>query len=374
MSPTADSPVSAVERSFYEAEFAGSTLVVALSELDNPILVQLRRVATSLQRTGAHLVVVTDLPRPGAGWAPMFGRALGDQPIVLDEPTTSEDSYHLADLWLAIADGRSVVVDAGGEPAVTVAGRIAASLRARKLIVTDPDGGWGDPPRSFADVEEPGLGIAAALADRRGGLVVPAIEAALAGGVLSVNLCRARDLDRELFTFDGTGTLFTSGGYLRVEPLRVEDLPVVERLVAQGTTDGVLRPRGRREVARLASTGLGARVLGGDHLAGIVSLETEPYRAERMGEVACLYAVSRFSGAGAGGMLVDALVAGAGDRGLDAVFAVTVSDAAAGFFARKGFDEVAQDEVPAVKWSGYDEARRARARAFLRSTGRSDPA
>ena len=48
-------------------------------------------------------------------------------------------------------------------------------------------------------------------------------------------------------------------------------------------------------------TGLGARIAGRGHLAGLVSLETEPYRAEQVGEVACLYTVSRFSGAGAGG-------------------------------------------------------------------------
>src|SRR5699024_6557432 len=186
------------------------------------------------------------------------------------------------------------------------------------------------------------------------GRLVPAIEAALGGGVLSVNLCRPGDLDPDLFTFDGTGTLFTDGGYLRVEPLRVDDLAEVERLVARGTADGLLRPRGRNEIARLAITGLGARVLGGNHLAGIVSLETDPYRDEAVGEVACLYAVSRFSGAGAGGLLVDALVERAGHDGLESVFAVTVSDAASRFFLRHGFTEVDHDAVPPRKWDGYD--------------------
>ena len=103
------------------------------------------------------------------------------------------------------------------------------------------------------------------------------------GGVTNVNLCRPEDIDRELFTFDGAGTLFTSGGYVELGPLRVDDLPAVERLVAQGTADGLLRPRTRLEVARLAVTGLGARVVGSGHLAGIVSLDTERLRGGRAG-------------------------------------------------------------------------------------------
>jgi amino-acid N-acetyltransferase len=199
--------------------------------------------------------------------------------------------------------------------------------------------------------------------------VVAAVDRALGGGVTNVNLCRAVDLDRELFTFDGAGTLFTSGGYLDLGPLRVDDLASVERLVAQGVADGLLRPRTRHEIARLAVDGLGARVVGSGHLAGIVSLETDRYRSERMGEVACLYTVSRFSGAGAGALLLDGLASRARELGLLSVFAVTVSDAAAAFFTRRGFREGGHDAVPAAKWEGYDVARRAEARVFVRDVG-----
>ncbi|MGN6693920.1 MAG: GNAT family N-acetyltransferase, partial [Aquihabitans sp.] len=174
-------------------------------------------------------------------------------------------------------------------------------------------------------------------------------------------------IDHELFTFDGAGTLFTSGSYVALDRLRVDDLPAVERLVAQGTADGLLRPRTRTEVARLAVGGLGARVVGSGHLAGIVSLDAETYRDHRLGEVACLYTVSRFSGAGAGAQLIDGLVDQASDLGLEAVFAVTVSEVAAAFFARKGFVEVAHEEIPRAKWAGYDPERRAQARAFVRT-------
>ncbi len=128
-----------------------------------------------------------------------------------------------------------------------VAAHLGAALRALKLVITDPGGGWGKPPRSFADMATHAEAFDAQLADRQGGAVVAALIAvALDGGVTNVNLCRPQDLDRELFTFDGAGTLFTSGGYVELGPLRVDDLPAVERLVAQGTADGLLRPRTRR--------------------------------------------------------------------------------------------------------------------------------
>lgn len=359
-------PVPAAERAFYEAEFAGAALVVALSHVDDRVLEQVGRVSRSLYRTGGRLVLVIGEAQQPGGWESRLAPALGSRPFVLE--ASSATGERLADLWMAVSDGLATLVVAGEADATPVAGRVAASLRARKLVVTDPGGGWGDPPRSFANVLRPEQGFSSALADRQGGRVVPAIEEALAGGVTSVNLCRAEDLDRELYTFDGTGTLFTSGGYVTVESLRVADLPDVERLVAIGVADGVLRSRDRREIARLAADGLGARVQGGGHLAGIVGLETEAYRDVQMGEVASLYTVSRFSGAGAGGMLIDALVERAADRGLRAVFAVTVSSEAVDFFRRKGFEEVDPTTLPPAKWTDYDAQRRGRARALVRPT------
>jgi amino-acid N-acetyltransferase len=272
----------------------------------------------------------------------------------------------LADLWLTLTDGGVAVVAADGGRQAEVAAALAVALRALKLVITDEGGGWGRPPRSFADVATHGVAYRNQLAERQGGAVVAAVDRALAGGVTNVNLCRAVDLDRELFTFDGAGTLFTSGGYLTLGPLRVDDLGAVERLVAQGVADGLLRPRSRHEIARLAIDGLGARVVGSGHLAGIVSLETDRYPGERTGEVACLYTVSRFSGAGAGALLLDGLVARARELGLRSVFAVTVSDAAAAFFTRRGFRERDHDAVPVAKWEGYDLARRDEARVFVR--------
>lgn len=348
------------ERAFYVAEFAGGTIVVALGEAD--LGPEVDRVADALGEGGSRLVLVvgdTD-DGPGDGRASDVSDVSGELRVTHDDL----DPGRLAALWLAVADSPRVTVRTPDARRSVVAAHVAASLRALKLVITDGGGGWGRPPRSFADVRTHGDAYRAQLGERQHGRVVEAVEVALAGGVTSVNLCRAADLERELFTFDGTGTLFTSGGYVGLAPLRIDDLAAVEDLVAQGVADGVLRPRSRLEVARLAATGLGAKVLGSGHLAGVVGLETAAYRADALGEVAGLYTVSRFSGSGAGGLLVEGLLERAAALGLRAVFAVTVSDLAADLFARKGFTEVAPESLPAAKWHGYDPERLSSVRAF----------
>lgn len=353
----------AAERAFYVEEFAGSTIVVSLVDADGEATDGLARTAASLAAGGSRLVVVADAPTAAAVADALGAPPAVDAPDLADPPNRADAA---ADLWLAVADAGALVVAAAPGAEAPTAAAVAAAVRAGKVVLTDPGGGWGRPPRSFADVATHEEAFRAQLADRQGGALVEALTSALAAGVGNVNVCRAQDLDLELFTFDGAGTLFTSGGYVELSELGVDDLPAVERLVAQGVADGVLRPRSRREVARLAATGLGARVVGSGHLAGIVSLETRPYEGLGVGEIASLYTVSRFSGAGAGALLVEGLAEQAAAQGVDQLFAVTVSDAAAGFFARRGFIEVDQSDVPAAKWEGYDAARRRSARAFVR--------
>ncbi len=364
--------VSAEERAFYVAEFAGATIVVALAEPDPVTVASLGWTAEALAGGGSRMVLVvgTEADAIGGDRAELAA-VLPSVPVVLTgsaEWAQDAEPDWMARLWLAITDQSEVVVEVPAGTESLVAASLAAALRALKLVVTDPGGGWGSPARSFVDVHDPAYGFEAALADRQDGAVVAAVRTALAGGVTSVNLCPPHDVYEELYAFDGVGSLFTSGDYLQLDPLRVDDLPAVEALVAQGTADGLLRPRTRLEVARLAVTGLGARVQSSGHLVGLASLETEPYATDRLGEVACLYTVSRFSGAGAGGLLVDGLAERAAELGLRALFAVTVSAEAAAFFARRGFTEVAHDQVPPTKWVGYDAQRERQARTFLRPT------
>ena len=357
------------ERAFYVDEFAGATIVVALVGASASWVDGVASAVVALRGGGSRLVLVTSDPDAALRSLEVAGGVHGAQVV---EGTAPDLDGATAALWMAVVDDGAAVVAVPAGSEASAAAVVAASVRARKLVITDLDGGWGRPPRSFADLATHDDALRSQLADRQGGAVVLAVEAALEADVENVNLCHPADLDTELFTFDGAGTLFTRAGYLELGPLGVDDLAAVERLVAQGIADGLLRPRTRAEVARLAVTGLGARVRVSGHLAGIASLELAPYVDEGAGEVACLYTVSRFSGAGAGALLVDGLLARAHELGLSRLFAVTVSDLAAAFFVRRGFVEVDQGDLPAAKWQGYDAERRLLARALLLEVGHDD--
>jgi amino-acid N-acetyltransferase len=349
------------ERAFFVEEFRGVTIVVSLPVLTDEAVAAVGRVVTGFAPGDTRFVLVVDTVED----AERLTRELATPAAVVTSPSVWEDAG-MAGLWLTVADEDRVVVIANPDGVAETAGFLAAGLRASKVVLTDPGGGWGDPPRSFADLEVLRLGLLGELTRRGIGNLLPAAEAALRGGAYSVNLCRAEDLELELFTFDGAGTLLTLGGYVRLAKLRVDDLRAVEALVAQGVADGVLKPRTRAEIARMAVGGLGARVVRTGHLAGVVGLETDRYAGQGIGEVSGLITVSEFSGAGAGGMLLDGVVAHAASLGLRAVFAVTVSADAATFFAHRGFREVGREALPEAKWRDYDPARLAVARCFWR--------
>jgi amino-acid N-acetyltransferase len=65
---------------------------------------------------------------------------------------------------------------------------------------------------------------------------------------------------------------------------------------------------------------------------------------------------------------VDAL-AEASLRGLQYIFACTVSERVGAFFERNGFRTVAAEELPAAKWRDYDPERRDRVRCYRRELG-----
>ena len=243
---------------------------------------------------------------------------------------------------------------------------LATALRIPKLVLVDPEGGLlaGQPRRlSFVDANvletllRHGEAEWAGLGGRRGLLV--AVRDALEGGVESVNLCTPEGIAEELFTYVGSGTLFTRGDYCHVAPLGLDDFAQAERLLERGQREGLLKLRSPDEIAGVLAVGFGATVCD-RHLAGIAGLLTAPYAAERAGEIVGLYTITRFKGEGIGERLVSRLLAEAAKRGLAYVFACAVDERAVQFFLRLGFEQVGAERVPAAKWTGYDARRRAR--------------
>jgi amino-acid N-acetyltransferase len=243
---------------------------------------------------------------------------------------------------------------------------LAGRLRVLKLVITDREGGIRAPdgqPLSFMDdamltaMLQPGQAEWTGLAGRRA--TFDAVRAALRAGVRSVNLCTLPGLARELYTYEGAGTLFTLEDYCRIERLGIDDFEEVERLISRGQREGYLKPRAPEEVARILLNGFGAEI-GSHHFAGVCGLETAAFRAERVAEIVGLYTITRFKGEGVGGRLVARALDEARQLGLRYVFACTLDPRAEAFFARQGFQRVTPDDVPAAKWVGYDRQRRAR--------------
>ena len=239
-------------------------------------------------------------------------------------------------------------------------------------MFAQPEGGLRAPDGaqlSFMDddllttVLQPGQAEWAGLAARRDTL--DAVRAALRAGVRSVNLCSLDRLARELYTYEGSGTLFTLEDYCRIERLGIDDFEEVERLIARGQREGYLKPRSTIEVARILLNGFGAEI-GSHHFAGVCGLETDAFAPEHVGEIVGLYTITRFKGEGVGGRLLTRVIEEAALLGLRYVFACTLDPRAEAFFTRQGFRRVTPDDVPAAKWIGYDRQRRARIRVLRR--------
>ncbi len=240
-------------------------------------------------------------------------------------------------------------MDTAAEPATTNAGPGASAD-----VAAEPE--TNAVPGTSAGVESAASAVpsAGAAADERGALWRE-VAALLDAGVPAVNVCSEFGLDAELFSYAGSGTLFTGERYIQVRRLGIDDYEAAASLVALGVEEGFLAPRGAAETDRILAGGFGAFVEG-RHLAGIGALLL--YEDGAVGEVACLYTLTRFVGEGVGPHLVSFACERARELGCRSVFACTTHRSVAEFFSRQGFAEARADALPHEKWRGYDPERR----------------
>ncbi|MBF0141880.1 MAG: GNAT family N-acetyltransferase [Magnetococcales bacterium] len=258
---------------------------------------------------------------------------------------------------------------------LATASAAAIALRLPRVIVLAATGGLTNGsgrfisylnPAQLADsplVPETGNGAA------RQQEFLTSIRAMLDGGVEAVSLCRLGEVGRELFTFEGSGTFFSRHHYCRVRPLGWDDAPAVMALIRRGEKEGFLLPRSPEDSARLILSGYGA-FIGDGFLAGLAALLTTPYREERAGEIAGIYALTRFKGEGIGGYLLKRIVEDGARSGLSYLFAVTTHLRVVDFFRRHGFRPVSRGEVPDAKWHRYDPERRRQVTCMRRELSR----
>ena len=372
------------EKDFYLEEFRGRSVLLALAPAaTGDDLDSLAAAVADLVRNDTRVLLwwpaaerrlLAALRRSRALPRPRRDRRVALPVVHLDRPFPASGAAETlrAALWLAARRSRLCVVAVSAPSSFPRdALELAAALRIPKVVLADPRGGLdvGTGRLSFVDenlletVLRQGEAEWSGLGDRRAFLVD--VRAALAAGVESVNLCTPAGVPEELFTYVGSGTLFTQGDYCHVGPLGLDDFGQAERLHERGRREGVLKPRTPEEVAELLASGFGA-TLCGRHLAGVAGLLTAPYAAEHAGEIVGLYTITRFKGEGIGERLVSRLLVEGETRGLAYVFACAVDRRAQQFFERLGFERVRADDVPAAKWVGYDRRRRSRVAVFRR--------
>jgi len=370
-----------LEKGFYLDEFHEKTLLLAIAPgpVDEGELTGFLATARELIRGEVRLVLVVaeaDLARRLESRFRRLAAASLSEPLFPEEdarrrPTIivegrgqGPDPASLMRLWGLLRAGPIAVAWIPDAPWIALAGyaaNLAARLKVHKLVLVDPEGGVGsDGALSFLDesVLETLLGAGEAewvgLGQRRP--LIQVIRHGLLAGIPSINLCTLGGLARELYTYEGSGTLFTLEDYCRVEPLGIDDFREVERLLERGQREGFLKIRSREEIGEILLTGFGATIASG-HLAGVGSLLCERYKEHRTAEVVALYTVSRFKGEGVGTKLLARILDEARGRGLRSVFACTTEERAAQFFVRHGFRGVTPADVPAAKWIGYDSER-----------------
>jgi len=388
------------EKQFYLDEFRGRTLLLTLPTAalaDDAALADLAALLRELLPNDTRVIVLVGHPDAGggAGVVRRLQRRLGPRifrhttlPLFPQResragafaPVDATALRHpeqlnalLGTMWTALRRGPlfvGVVAGADGIATTRVAASVAARLRVHKLVLIEPQGGVvGADGKSLSFMDEAMLDtlLAAGQAEWLGlgtrRATLSAVRDALLAGVASVNLCTLDGTARELFTYEGSGTLFTLADYCKVERLGIDDFEEVERLIARGQREGILKVRTADQVANLLGHGYGATI-GAHHLAGFCALLTAPYAAAHAGEVVGLYTITRFKGEGIGGRLVARVLADARAAGLAYVFACTTEERAQSFFERQGFHRVAAEDVPPVKWQDYDPRRKAHVAVF----------
>jgi N-acetylglutamate synthase-like GNAT family acetyltransferase len=368
------------EKTFYLEEFYGKSILLALvppsgerlSELDSLV-----RTLRELRRNQTRCIVICSV----YALPPLvkrLGRMLRHDPSLFNPATGLRTRPYppdsaVATIWNGLRDGSIVVAATETEdPAdlVVFAQELASRLRVFKLVMLDRAGGLADADDeidSFVDLRHIRRVLVRERVPLRRG-IIRAAHRALEDGVASVNLTSPRQVYEELFSFVGTGTLFTEQRYANVQQISIDDFEEVETLIRRGQDEGFLLPRSEPEIAGLLPSCFGYRV-GDEHLAGVCALLTEPYRRERAGEITALYTLTRFLGEGVASELVKEVITEAQARRLTYVFACTSEDRAARFFGRLKigklkFRRVGPKLVAAPKWRGYEKSRIARLSIF----------
>jgi N-acetylglutamate synthase-like GNAT family acetyltransferase len=343
------------EKGFYLSELRDRTIAIAIPAGLLREAATLEPVLKDLEGNRTRVVLISDRAEALESFA-------GSEPQSAGEPASLPGR-----VWRRLGQNLRVgVATDGGDAFGAACCQIVLALGIRKLVWVDAAGGLtrADGGRdSFIDAADLRDRIAAVEPGCPAREILVHAEAMLSAGVAAVNLCKLDGIADELFTYDGSGTLFTREGYVAVRGLGIDDFDAAADLIERGMVEGYLAPRTPEQIERVLESAFGAFV-GGNHLAGLGTLLT--YSDDQAAEIASLYTLTRFLGEGVGSHLIRFAAERAGDQGCRFVFACTTSPRVEAFFERNGFRKVDSSEIPEAKWRAYDPTRRAQVACLRR--------
>jgi len=335
------------EKGFYLSELRDRTIAIALPAGLLREGAVLEPILKDLESNRTRVVLVSD-------GVEALGSLAGSEPLIAGEPATLPGR-----VWRQLGHNLRVgVVTDDHQGFGAACCEIVLALGIQKLVWVDAAGGLvsTDGERdSFIDAAELRDRLAGGAPVCRRDEILVHVDAMLSAGVAAVNLCTLAGVSDELFTYDGSGTLFTCEGYVSVRRLGLGDFDAAADLIERGTAEGYLAPRTPEQIERVLESAFGA-FIGGNHLAGLGTLLT--YEDDQAAEIASLYTLTRFVGEGVGSHLIRFAAERASGQGCRFVFACTTSPRVSAFFERNGFQKVDRGEVPETKWRAYDPARR----------------
>jgi amino-acid N-acetyltransferase len=353
-------PIPFSEREFYLAEFRRRTIGIAWPASEPFVRDPLAEVVATLVANGSRVVILSPLEEVAeiasaaaaigfreANYAPRLWRRLRDRGHAGLRLSSDDFESDCLEATLALRLAKLVWVQSAA-PVERIAGEGRVSMLDLAHLDALIEG--------RATPSDPELRIRP---ERRA--LVGAIRDMIAGGLPSVNVCAGDELAQELFTYAGAGMFFTHDRYAEVRPLAIDDYDPASDLIDRGEADGYLVPRSGAARDAVLTHGLGV-FIEGRYLAGIGALL--PHPDENAGEIASLFALTRYMGEGAGSQIVRYAIERARAEGLDYLFSCTTSDRVETFFERHGFRRVSHDEVPKAKWEDYDPERREKVRCL----------
>ena len=256
--------------------------------------------------------------------------------------------------------GYSITGEVFNLSSVELASRVAAELKATKLIMIDAATHFrdqrGETLRQLTAAEARARPDIAA-ADETAALLACGVEACEAGveRVHYIDVSQDGSILQELFTRDGVGTLLSQQPFDAVREAKDQDIGGIIALIAPLEEQGVLVKRSREKIE--ADIGDYSVLIRDGAVIGCAALHDYP--EDRVMELACMAVHGDYQNQGKGALLYQFIESVAVARGALTLFVLTTQTAH--WFIERGFSETDPADLPGRRQDMYNYQRNSKA-------------